>query len=213
MAVTYNGELSYEGAVLATRERNGYHDSDFYAIVWDEAEGRLTSVLYDTTRGASGGSATVDATEEVIEKARAWVLEVDIRNEIAREARRVEEPGPGDIKKGDRLRLKEAVTFKDKKSGETIEAEAGESGAVIWKGAFGTFYRNGYNKPDRGNTRVGLKLDDGRVIFAGLDKFRLDREALTDEEIRERETAWTKGNDPAVAYAAATAPSGYVFVA
>ena len=27
-------QISYEGAVLATYERNGYNDSDFIAVVW-----------------------------------------------------------------------------------------------------------------------------------------------------------------------------------
>lgn len=205
--------VTYEGAVLATRERNGYHDSDFYAVVWDEEAGRLTTVEYGTTRFPSCGSAEVDATDEVIEKARAWTLEATIRREISHEARRVEEPGPGGFEKGDRLRLLEPVTFTDKKTGEVVEAAAGEAGTVIWKGSFGTFYRNGANRPDRGNTRVGVKFAGERVVFAPLKKFRLDREALTDEEVRERETAWTAGTDPAVAYAASIVTPGYAFVA
>jgi len=66
---------AYVGAVLETRERNYYDDSDFYAIVWDDEEGKLTNVEYATTRFWSDGSATVDATDEVKAKAEKWAAE------------------------------------------------------------------------------------------------------------------------------------------
>ena len=44
-------EVSYEGAVLSTGEVNGYDDSDFYAVVWDEASGSIkTHHLRDDPR-------------------------------------------------------------------------------------------------------------------------------------------------------------------
>lgn len=61
--------IEYEGAVLAKGEMNGYHDSDFYAIVYDVVEDRLRKVTYDTTRFAGGGHAVIDATEETKAKA------------------------------------------------------------------------------------------------------------------------------------------------
>ena len=60
--------IRYEGCVLTTRERNGYDDSDFYAIVWDEAQQCVHEHEYSSTRYAGGGNAVVDATEETIEK-------------------------------------------------------------------------------------------------------------------------------------------------
>jgi len=63
----------YEGCVLATRERNGYHDSDFYALCWDETANRIVEYEYATTRFATyRNSARVDASPEVIAKAKAW---------------------------------------------------------------------------------------------------------------------------------------------
>lgn len=70
-----SGEVRYEGCVLATRERNMHDDSDFYAVVWDNDEGCLREVEYDTTRFAGGGSASVDATDEVKAKADDWLEE------------------------------------------------------------------------------------------------------------------------------------------
>lgn len=55
----------FEGATLSLREANGYNDSDFYALVWNAEKGAPEEINYDTTRFAGGGSAFVDATDEV----------------------------------------------------------------------------------------------------------------------------------------------------
>lgn len=60
----------YEGCVISTRERNGYHDSDFYAIVWDEKNQTVQSVEYATTRFACSTFADIDATTEALDKAQ-----------------------------------------------------------------------------------------------------------------------------------------------
>lgn len=66
-------DTSYEGCVLDMTERNGYDDSDFYAVVWDEAEGCVKSIMYATTRGPTySNGANIDATDEVKAKAAAW---------------------------------------------------------------------------------------------------------------------------------------------
>ena len=71
----------YTGLVLADRERNGYHDSDFYAIVWGGSA--PLEVEYATTRAACDGyHCTVDATPEVRAAYDAWRAE---RARVARE--------------------------------------------------------------------------------------------------------------------------------
>ena len=63
---------TYVGKVLETYEENGYHDSDFYAVVWDDEQNCLLHKQYATTRFYSNGyGAKVDATPEVIAKATA----------------------------------------------------------------------------------------------------------------------------------------------
>jgi hypothetical protein len=63
---------SYVGRVLETYEENGYHDSDFYAVVWDDETESILHKQYATTRFYSNGyGAKVDATPEVIAKATA----------------------------------------------------------------------------------------------------------------------------------------------
>lgn len=60
--------ILFEGCVLNTWERNGSWDSDFYATVWDEEQGEVIDFEYDTTRCGGGGSAEIDATDEVLNK-------------------------------------------------------------------------------------------------------------------------------------------------
>jgi hypothetical protein len=70
-------ERTYEGAVLRLRERNGYDDSDFYALVWDEEQQATREIQYATTRGWTyHNGASIDATREVIEKAVAHMTAV-----------------------------------------------------------------------------------------------------------------------------------------
>jgi hypothetical protein len=71
---------TYAGCVLATYERNGYNDSDFYAVVWDTESGMIRSVCYGSTSYWSyHNHASVDATPEVIEAAREYALKVYVR--------------------------------------------------------------------------------------------------------------------------------------
>jgi hypothetical protein len=62
---------------------------------------------------------------------------------------------------------------------------AGLSGEVVKTTSFGTFYRNGYSKPDANNTSVQFRTDDGKVVSATLAKLRLERDFLTWEHIRD----------------------------
>jgi hypothetical protein len=64
-----NGQ--YAGTVIAVREKNGYDDSDFLALV-PGPSGGFVWVETGTTRFAGGFIATVDATDEVIDAYEAW---------------------------------------------------------------------------------------------------------------------------------------------
>lgn len=61
-------DVRYEGCVIGTYEHNGYEDSDFYAICWDDKKQAVVDVEYDTTRCGGGGYAEIDATDEVLQK-------------------------------------------------------------------------------------------------------------------------------------------------
>jgi len=58
--------VMYEDCVLDTYERNGYDDSDWYAVCWDAEKGRVVDVNYDTTRCGGSGWAEIDATEDTL---------------------------------------------------------------------------------------------------------------------------------------------------
>lgn len=83
---THNGaEETYIGRVLLLRERNGYDDSDFYAICWNDETGKPISIMYDTTRFAGGGGANIDATPEVVKKYQEFLKkQSDLQREISK---------------------------------------------------------------------------------------------------------------------------------
>ncbi len=63
----------YKGRVLDWYEHNGYDDSDWYAICWNEEKQAIDEVLFNTTRCACDGYAEIDATTEVLRKVyRYW---------------------------------------------------------------------------------------------------------------------------------------------
>ncbi len=66
-------DRDFTGCVLGVTENNGYHDSDFFAIVWDEEQGCVRTIEDGTTRAyAPSKYHRPDASIEVLEKARAW---------------------------------------------------------------------------------------------------------------------------------------------
>lgn len=66
-------ETTYEGMVLRLGEHNWYDDSDFYAMVWDEATQSVKKITYATTRGWTyHNGAKVDASDKIRKLAVAW---------------------------------------------------------------------------------------------------------------------------------------------
>ena len=70
MSIIENGIETYKGCVLELFEENGYQDSDFIAIVYDENTDELKHINYNTTRFSGGGIAEIDATNDIIKKAQ-----------------------------------------------------------------------------------------------------------------------------------------------
>jgi len=59
--------VEHEGLVLSTYEKNGYHDSDFYAVVWNPVKKTAESVMYATTSyGSYGNHAIIDASPDLV---------------------------------------------------------------------------------------------------------------------------------------------------
>lgn len=130
-------ETQFEGRVLSLREQNYFHDSDWYAVVWDDETEAPRDVLYATTRGATDeNSASVDATDAVRAKYEAWRRhQAQLRAEAvaARELRTV--------RRGKRVRVV---------GGRKVPL--GTVGVVTWIG-----------EGIRGRERVGLTDERGEV--------------------------------------------------
>lgn len=134
----------YHGCVLDTYEHNGYHDSYWYAVVWDEAAGRIKEIEYDTTAAPGGGWAEIDVTPEVARTvyrylhrgARAW-FDGQYNEEQAKE-----------VRKGDMV-----IVTRGRK------VQKGTMGKVFWIG-------KRYNYYTRTNElRVGIEFDGQREFL------------------------------------------------
>ena len=141
-------KAQYEGCVLNWYERNGYDDSDWYAECWDDEKGCVVTVLFDTTRCGGGGSATVDATAEVLRKAYRYYKRIS-RSQFdtyfnPEQAKTV--------RKGDMVRVTR---------GRKIPK--GTVGKVFWAGACRNPYAYGTVE------RVGIECEDGEKKFLPLD--------------------------------------------
>ena len=141
-------DVEYIGCTLATYEHNGAWDSDWYAVVWDDEKGEVMNVMYDTTRGGSGGAwAKVDATDDVTRKVyrhfwnenRKWVDEVW----------KIEDAKT--VRKGDM-----AIVTRGRK------VPKGTIGSVFW---VGTCYNRFSGENER---RVGIETD-GEKKFLPMD--------------------------------------------
>src|SRR5579885_3291074 len=213
--------------VLCDWEINGYNDSDFMLMYYDDQTNELKSYEYDTTRfggcmckdiptpeGSSSfhrhGGKNYETGEEipperflmptleVVEKARKVLEERAFQALTSVDKLLRDEPGPEDLVNGMKLYLtvnvRNQVSLTEpcrkcngtgkwtnprneadkrdcfacrgqgthkvgKAKGEDGKlryqtVEAGTVGEVVSWGSFGTFYRNGYNQPNRGNTSV-----------------------------------------------------------
>lgn len=132
---------TYVGRVLETYEENGYNDSDFYAIVWDDETNSLIHKQFATTRFYSNGyGATIDATPEIIEKATA-----ERKNRFLKSAIENDEEKAKTITKGKMIEINRG------------RKNRGIIGEVFWVGNPDKF--SYYAKEHRS---VGIKLDDER---------------------------------------------------
>jgi hypothetical protein len=132
---------TYVGRVLETYEENGYHDSDFYAIVWDDETNSLIHKQFATTRFYSNGyGAKIDATPEIVEKATA-----ERKNRFLKSAIENDEEKAKTITKGKMVEINRG------------RKNRGIIGEVFWVGNPEKF--SYYAKEHRS---VGIKLDDER---------------------------------------------------
>ena len=156
----------FRGMVVDEDEKNGYHDSDFFAIWFDKETGRSGRFMFGTTRAATySNGCVIDADDET--KAAYVLAKQKARDdESARRAAREEEAAAQIPEKGKRVR----VTSKRSK------VPHGTEGEVFWFGKSG-YARAGYRNKwamsgDFLFTKSELilnKIQDYRVGFKTAD--------------------------------------------
>lgn len=137
--------VQYEGCVLNTWERNGSWDSDFYATVWDAEEHRVRDIEYDTTRCGGGGSAEIDATDDVLRQVYRYYFD-SARRHFDRVENSEQAKAYG---KGDMVRVVRGRKVK-----------VGTVGECFWRGKT-------YNRYSRmTEDRMGIEVDGVRLFLA-----------------------------------------------
>lgn len=145
MAEAHYHQMLGEGRVVALRERNGYDDSDFFAVLWDDERGEPVEVEYASTRGWSYCcSAAVDATPEVAAAYETWLAR---RRAVARAQREHEDLTRIDL--GVRVRVARGR-----------KVPVGTEGTVVWRGAdqFRPYWRGKAY-------RIGLRDEAGHLHY------------------------------------------------
>ena len=137
-------EEKYVGCVFWTYERNGYDDSDWYALCWNDEKQCVVEVQYDTTRAGGGGYADIDITAENLLKVYRYYwnegrMLFDNRTKYEN-AKKIEKGCPVIVKRGRKIPV-------------------GTTGTVFW---IGTRY-NPYSY--RNEDRVGIEVDGERVFL------------------------------------------------
>jgi len=163
-------DRNFNGCVLSIRESNGYHDSDFFATVWDDEQNCVREIFDGTTRCyAPSKYYRANATDEVVAKARAWWAK---------------EIGPKQAYStlmGQALFIDVGCTVLAVKGRKVAKGTVGE---VFWKGR-DAFKPNGYC--------VGIRLHDGSKVFTSMDNVaKIGAETPTLGQIAD----WVKSNNP-----------------
>lgn len=141
----------YEGCVLALREINGYDDSDFVAVCWDEEQGRVVRYTYATTRCWTYlNGAKVDASDEL----RVAIGERIVES-LAASVSRVVGEVKATVVRGAVVRVVAGRKY------------VGRAGEVFWVGE----RKNPYNY--RWETRVGFKAENDDSVFVPVEQVQV----------------------------------------
>lgn len=148
---------SHVGLVLELKERNGYDDSDFYAVVWNPEKGEPETVEYATTRGWTyPNEATIDATPEVVAAYHEYRERKRVEYAVKQARREAKVPRKG--------RLVRVARGRKVPIG-TVGTVAWIGDDKYWRGWSG---RNAWVLDqlayvELGRYRVGIDTDNGRV--------------------------------------------------
>lgn len=152
-------EEQYVGMVLDTFEDNGYHDSYFFALVWDDEKGETRKVEYGATAYHGCGRVTVDATPETLGKALKWYRDAWIV--------KATEAAHADVNKPRHGAMVRSVTTRGK--------DVGVTGEVRWTG------------DGRYGPRIGIRVEGRKgYVFMSADRVEvIDPAPVDEQEIRD----------------------------
>ncbi len=178
MSVKINEEISYEGCVLRISEKNGYDDSDFYALVWDEESQSTKSIMYATTRGWTYNNwAVVDATDEVKAKVYEQGLKVGYANAVSENITQAKQ-----VAKGKRVVKVKGI----------VRTGKGKEGTIFWiRDDRRTEPKLGLWKT--GTFRIGFKTDQGEAIWANSDQVEVlefEKYLVEEDQLRINAKKW-----------------------
>lgn len=150
-------ETTHVGLVLSLNERNGYDDSDFYALVWSPTLGRPERIEYASTCGWTyPNNAQVDATPEVVAAYEGWLQRCQDEARAAQRAKLAAEQAAAEkaSREAEALRGKVVQVIRGKGRGAV--------GPVVWVGP--SKFSAGYC--------VGVQVA-GKRIFANVVSVRM----------------------------------------
>lgn len=141
-------ETSHVGLVLGVEERNGYDDSDFYAIVWDPVKGCPDRIEYATTRGWTyPNHASVDASPDVKAAYQRYLNIEAVKAQTLADEIEAKKPGIG----------KKVRVVRGRK------VKIGTEGVIFWsqEQTFTPRFKHGWRKgPD--TVKIGIAITDER---------------------------------------------------
>lgn len=160
-------EISYVGRVLYKYEKNGYDDSDFVAIVWDDETNDFKHIEYGSTRSWTyHNHATVDADAATLLKAEARLADLLFKRAVESHNAHARTPDKGKT-------VKSLMTRGTKKD---------VTGEVRW-------YGEDRYKSSRWLTvySVGIKVEgNDKLVYLAADKVEvLNPEAADEAYLRE----------------------------
>lgn len=140
----YLKEPAYIGFTLGNYEHNGYDDSDYYAVVWDDETDSVKTFEYMTTRFPCSGSVVVDADRETKRKVYRYFAKM-ARSDFDKHI------NPENAKK---LRKGDTVTVV-----RGVKVPKGTVGEVFWIGTKYNYYSHCDEK------RVGIKVGEEKMFL------------------------------------------------
>jgi len=166
---------------LCNREENGYHDSDFYAIVYDSETKGLSRMVTGSTRYAGGiGTLPVCKDETILKEAERALVNLYFVIVEREDIRSLEQPTAKDFTVGDNIIMRDKG-YAAPRNKPRIYWDENEKGIIkrIYRSysQYGTWERE---------SRLLLSFKYGREAWVNLSKVKMDRKLLEQKKIKEK---------------------------